>query len=235
MGAWRVGAGGVAMEDEVLPEDQPAVHASGPVEGIKGASRFLIDTHDAYVRVTEQRALDAHYAVVDGGIRPIRARLHVHDSDLIIAQRARQLSPCVHRDHLTGVRIDPDLTTEKEQVLESGRKVEDAGVLQEELPLLGEEDSIRRQVELLLVDVGVSKVRIDGQVGHQARPQAVLDIHAPSVEKVGPGAGRDRKSTRLNSSHPSISYAVFCLKKKKKKQKRTQRTLQLDKSIKTNQ
>src|SRR2546430_8404725 len=34
----------------------------------------------------------------------------------------------------------------------------------------------------------------------------------------GPGArrsGRDRKSTRLNSSHSQISYAVFCLKKKK--------------------
>src|SRR5690348_17551363 len=31
---------------------------------------------------------------------------------------------------------------------------------------------------------------------------------------------RDRKSTRLNSSHPSISYAVFCLKKKKKKDKK---------------
>src|SRR5690242_21489270 len=30
----------------------------------------------------------------------------------------------------------------------------------------------------------------------------------------------DRKSTRLNSSHMSISYAVFCLKKKKKKQKK---------------
>src|SRR5690348_18136794 len=30
-------------------------------------------------------------------------------------------------------------------------------------------------------------------------------------------AERDRKSTRLNSSHPSISYAVFCLKKKKKR------------------
>src|SRR5438876_2596509 len=28
------------------------------------------------------------------------------------------------------------------------------------------------------------------------------------------GRGPDRKSTRLNSSHPSISYAVFCLKKK---------------------
>src|SRR5215208_7950913 len=30
---------------------------------------------------------------------------------------------------------------------------------------------------------------------------------------------RDRKSTRLNSSHVAISYAVFCLKKKKKKHK----------------
>src|SRR5438876_9146863 len=29
------------------------------------------------------------------------------------------------------------------------------------------------------------------------------------------GKAEDRKSTRLNSSHPSISYAVFCLKKKK--------------------
>src|SRR5438445_8034417 len=30
------------------------------------------------------------------------------------------------------------------------------------------------------------------------------------------GKNRDRKSTRLNSSHANISYAVFCLKKKKK-------------------
>src|SRR5689334_24216406 len=33
------------------------------------------------------------------------------------------------------------------------------------------------------------------------------------------GILEDRKSTRLNSSHSSISYAVFCLKKKKKKKK----------------
>src|SRR6266567_8153675 len=32
-------------------------------------------------------------------------------------------------------------------------------------------------------------------------------------------AGRDRKSTRLNSSHSQTSYAVFCLKKKKKNTK----------------
>src|SRR5687768_18358839 len=35
----------------------------------------------------------------------------------------------------------------------------------------------------------------------------------------GAHAGADRKSTRLNSSHGYISYAVFCLKKKKKTQK----------------
>src|SRR5438067_9564101 len=34
----------------------------------------------------------------------------------------------------------------------------------------------------------------------------------------------DRKSTRLNSSHVSISYAVFCLKKKKKKIKHAKKT-----------
>src|SRR5437870_7541200 len=37
----------------------------------------------------------------------------------------------------------------------------------------------------------------------------------------------DRKSTRLNSSHVAISYAVFCLKKKKKKNKTTQQKNQL--------
>src|SRR5690606_41401408 len=39
-------------------------------------------------------------------------------------------------------------------------------------------------------------------------------IHAFWVPRV---AGKDRKSTRLNSSHVKISYAVFCLKKKKKR------------------
>src|SRR3712207_8537297 len=38
---------------------------------------------------------------------------------------------------------------------------------------------------------------------------------APMTTKVS--SSRDRKSTRLNSSHANISYAVFCLKKKKQK------------------
>src|SRR2546429_1312996 len=43
-------------------------------------------------------------------------------------------------------------------------------------------------------------------------------LRAPDALGARAGAARDRKSTRLNSSHGYISYAVFCLKKKKKSQ-----------------
>src|SRR5690625_7041862 len=38
--------------------------------------------------------------------------------------------------------------------------------------------------------------------------------HKGQITAVDASSGRDRKSTRLNSSHVAISYAVFCLKKK---------------------
>src|SRR5689334_24067236 len=69
-------------------------------------------------------------------------------------------------------------------------------------------------------------------VGHQDDALAVrvvqLDHAAIGQRRLGDEVGavvlgvvdrEDRKSTRLNSSHSSISYAVFCLKKKKKKKK----------------
>src|SRR5687768_18054470 len=47
---------------------------------------------------------------------------------------------------------------------------------------------------------------------------AARRLHAPLARAQCPAAcSGDRKSTRLNSSHGYISYAVFCLKKKKKK------------------
>src|SRR5438309_2973595 len=54
--------------------------------------------------------------------------------------------------------------------------------------------------------------------GHKFVTQTDTEIVAHLVEKYM-DSGPDRKSTRLNSSHSSISYAVFCLKKKKKKKK----------------
>src|SRR5207245_10455073 len=52
--------------------------------------------------------------------------------------------------------------------------------------------------------------------GRELQPR-LLRLRPDQRERVLRGAQRDRKSTRLNSSHGSISYAVFCLKKKKKK------------------
>src|SRR2546421_8830368 len=48
----------------------------------------------------------------------------------------------------------------------------------------------------------------------------VLEALARSARRSAAGFLPDRKSTRLNSSHDQISYAVFCLKKKKKTQNR---------------
>src|SRR5437763_2961563 len=55
------------------------------------------------------------------------------------------------------------------------------------------------------------------------RPDRLTDPTIKRVTRRGVGRG-DRKSTRLNSSHRCISYAVFCLKKKKKNKKTEQIT-----------
>src|SRR5438128_3754886 len=50
----------------------------------------------------------------------------------------------------------------------------------------------------------------------RGRSHALRDVDGRSpVHRIGSDGMGDRKSTRLNSSHGSISYAVFCLKKKK--------------------
>src|SRR5438128_9277044 len=54
---------------------------------------------------------------------------------------------------------------------------------------------------------------------HPSRMSRYLRYHFRHSKRRG---SADRKSTRLNSSHGSISYAVFCLKKKKKKDKNQQ-------------
>src|SRR3712207_8434138 len=55
--------------------------------------------------------------------------------------------------------------------------------------------------------------RAEGQPQTPARAVALAALMDTNLEEFAPY--RDRKSTRLNSSHANISYAVFCLKKKK--------------------
>src|SRR2546430_5858837 len=63
-------------------------------------------------------------------------------------------------------------------------------------------------------DASVNKVIINTLAG----ADTVLSSDAMTKPMVIHGGDEDRKSTRPNSSHSQISYAVFCLKKKKNKQ-----------------
>src|SRR2546422_6215461 len=55
-----------------------------------------------------------------------------------------------------------------------------------------------------------------GQVAYRSRLYDEAEEHLKRAVELKPDLPEDRKSTRLNSSHGYISYAVFCLKKKKK-------------------
>src|SRR5438552_13925484 len=71
--------------------------------------------------------------------------------------------------------------------------------------------------------------QVDREHGHRETPRG-------SEVRGTRAASQDRKSTRLNSSHQIISYAVFCLKKKKKTKTKTttsQMTTQIPKQSKT--
>src|SRR2546430_6815529 len=74
---------------------------------------------------------------------------------------------------------------------------------------------------LLVAERAIRMHQVDQRIGCHRAPRVggdqVLEIEDRRVVRLEPDVvQRDRKSTRLNSSHSQISYAVFCLKKKKK-------------------
>src|SRR5690606_41483485 len=75
--------------------------------------------------------------------------------------------------------------------------------------------------DALPISVGAQRFR-SRKVGAdcEAAADRAFALFQPNLRRVGVQrrfAAEDRKSTRLNSSHVKISYAVFCLKKKKQK------------------
>src|SRR5699024_11547581 len=69
------------------------------------------------------------------------------------------------------------------------------------------------------VEAVIDKDRSGLKLAQQVEADTFMMLTDVSNVCVNFGKPKDRKSTRLNSSHVSISYAVFCLKKKKKKTK----------------
>src|SRR5437867_6760527 len=72
----------------------------------------------------------------------------------------------------------------------------------------------RLRTEQLQAELGPD-AKITWLVYRQGYEDRAKQEHQDLISLIG--TVRDRKSTRLNSSHRTISYAVFCLKKKKKK------------------
>src|SRR5947209_16696822 len=70
--------------------------------------------------------------------------------------------------------------------------------------------ALQAEGDALFSDLEIALQKQTLTTTHLGRLQSLLSKTTNEI-------GRDRKSTRLNSSHANISYAVFCLKKKKKK------------------
>src|SRR5688572_30853866 len=89
--------------------------------------------------------------------------------------------------------------------------------LHDALPIFGAlvADALDQEVDALL---GAHLAEVELQAEHDPRRAVRIVL--------------DRKSTRLNSSHSQISYAVFCLKKKKKQKKDT---IQLTQAVMSNE
>src|SRR5207244_10407017 len=75
--------------------------------------------------------------------------------------------------------------------------------------------TFRIEVRLLRAPLLVGRVEL------LVERQVVFDVHGPGEHSL------DRKSTRLNSSHQIISYAVFCLKKKRDGRETRNKTMSL--------
>src|SRR5690625_6042256 len=61
-----------------------------------------------------------------------------------------------------------------------------------------------------ILEIGTGTGLLTRRLAELGRPLTTIDVDPGNVRRA-----RDRKSTRLNFSHVAISYAVFCLKKKK--------------------
>src|SRR3712207_8243671 len=82
-----------------------------------------------------------------------------------------------------------------------------------------EVEPAEHHLPLVVVDVAAEQLLgVPARVAVAAVEVGEVQPHADDEHVVG--VGLDRKSTRLNSSHANISYAVFCLKKKERKIKR---------------
>src|SRR5690606_8984085 len=163
--------------------------------------------------------------------RPSAAPLDQRFLDLdellrVLEELLQALGLCLLRVGAAGLEVPERLLEDRERALRRLRRARRLALLAAAIVDVPEEDvghplrlvgrrELGRGIEgrLRLVVAPGLEVLVEADRQHRERGRVRLDLAA--VDGLPEHALRDRKSTRLNSSHVKISYAVFCLKKKK--------------------
>src|SRR5690348_14102986 len=153
----------------------------------------------------------AQFTIVAEELHFGRAAARLHMAQPALSNAIKRLEETVGVELLTRTKRSVKLTTAGSVFLAEAR-----GLLAQGDRAV---DQARQASQGLIGRIVVGFV---GSLSYELVPRILRDLHArfPGVEVdlrelLSKEQVKDRKSTRLNSSHPSISYAVFCLKKKK--------------------
>ena len=87
---------------------------------------------------------------------------NVHDSQIEASGVPGNLATSVDRDFLPGDWVNANLPGEEKKVLIPKKKFEDVGIFEEKATLFRNGDGEWSEIELLLIDIGVGKVSVDG-------------------------------------------------------------------------
>ncbi len=176
-------------EQAVAPNAELAVDGhQAVVVVVRGelADALTVGDQAADKRAIGQLALHPRHREVvgrDAG-RAHLLRLHVQEADLHAGQVARHARPGDDR-HRLAVRPDADPAAEEQLHLAGLPHGEEAGVLEEERPLLRKEQVEAVEVDLLLVHLHLGEVGVVGRIERQARRDAVLEVRAEVRVRAG--------------------------------------------------
>jgi hypothetical protein len=126
--------------------------------------------------------------------------------------------PTVDRDHAAAIEPDAPAVEQVRRVAPAAglpaaagpaaAEVEDAAALEEEVALLREEQAEARQVDLLLVDLDLREVGVDGEVGRQVGGDAVLEVAAERRSRTRWDHRRDAARSVLSREHVGLELHV---------------------------
>src|SRR4051794_25626299 len=166
-----------SVHNQVPEEDESCIRAACLIEAVGGTSGPLVDTHQSDIRSAPQSILGSCDREVCPRVWSRRSRVDIHHSKLELTKGASYLGPRVNRNLFAAHWIDTDLAAEEEQVRVSFEgEVENAGIFQEELSLLWEEELVWGQIELLCIDVRIGEISIDREIGNKIGAKAQLHV-----------------------------------------------------------